>query len=384
MDSKSEKKLDFRNSVCYFGTYEKEYPRNSIMIKGLRKNNVNVIECHIPYWEKTEDKTGKFIKSKFKIFWNVLKSYVKLTKKYIKSEKSKTIIVGYPGQTDIFLARILAPRKRIIFNPMISMYDTIISDRQMFKANSLSAKILLLIDKASCKLANIIIVDTPEHARYFKEKIGVDEKKLKVVPVGADDEIFFPEKNENVKKIEVLFYGKFTPIHGTEYLLKCAKLLEKYPEIEFTIIGKGQTYEKDMELYRNLNIKNIRFIDWIPYEELSKTINQSTICLGGHFGIGDKARRVIANKTFQMIACKKPVIISDSIASIEGGFVNEKNSLFCKQGDEKEIAELILKLSKDKKLRNEIAKNAYELFKKEYSIDAIGKKTLEIIESGNK
>ena len=32
--------------VCYFGTYRAEYSRNRIMMEGLRKNGVEVIECH--------------------------------------------------------------------------------------------------------------------------------------------------------------------------------------------------------------------------------------------------------------------------------------------------------------------------------------------------
>ena len=32
--------------VCYFGTYRAEYSRNQIMIEGLRRNGVEVIECH--------------------------------------------------------------------------------------------------------------------------------------------------------------------------------------------------------------------------------------------------------------------------------------------------------------------------------------------------
>lgn len=376
---KSEKNLDSKNTVMYFGTYEKNYPRNRIMIKGLNRNNIDVIECHQPVWEKSEDKTGKFFKSKNKIILNLIKGYLKLIKKYIKSEKSNTIIVGYPGQFDMILARLLAPRKKIIFNPMISMYDTIVLDRKLFKKKSIPAKLTIILDKLSCKLANLVILDTPEHARYFERKIKVNRKKLRVIPVGADDDIFIKKEKKENGEINILFYGKFTPIHGIEYILKAAKILSENPKIKFTIIGKGQTHTKILKLYHQLRINNIEFIDWVPYTELPSEINKSDICLGGHFGLGDKAGRVIPNKTFQMIAMQKPVIISDSIASKEGLFVNNKNSIFCKQGNVQEIVDKINKLIESKSLSKKISRNSYNLYKEKYSIDAIGKKTKKLI-----
>src|SRR6266404_7464794 len=32
--------------VCYFGAYDREYVRNVVLINGLRRNGVEVVECH--------------------------------------------------------------------------------------------------------------------------------------------------------------------------------------------------------------------------------------------------------------------------------------------------------------------------------------------------
>ncbi len=44
--------------ICYFGTYSMEegYPRNRVIIEGLRKNGVDVVECHEDFWRNTEEK----------------------------------------------------------------------------------------------------------------------------------------------------------------------------------------------------------------------------------------------------------------------------------------------------------------------------------------
>ncbi len=42
--------------VCYWGTYDKGYLRNKILITGLRENGVEVVECHAGIWRDTAEK----------------------------------------------------------------------------------------------------------------------------------------------------------------------------------------------------------------------------------------------------------------------------------------------------------------------------------------
>jgi len=39
-----------RLRMCYFGTYRQEYSRNQIMIDGLKRAGVDVVECFEPFW----------------------------------------------------------------------------------------------------------------------------------------------------------------------------------------------------------------------------------------------------------------------------------------------------------------------------------------------
>src|SRR5437870_3087244 len=38
--------------VCYWGTFEKQYPRNAVLISGLRQNGIEVVECHFALWKE--------------------------------------------------------------------------------------------------------------------------------------------------------------------------------------------------------------------------------------------------------------------------------------------------------------------------------------------
>ena len=44
--------------VLYFGTYERDYPRNAQVISCLRGAGVEVLERHAPVWENQHHKFG--------------------------------------------------------------------------------------------------------------------------------------------------------------------------------------------------------------------------------------------------------------------------------------------------------------------------------------
>ena len=287
--------------VCYFGTYEKNYPRNSNVIKGLLVNNVEVVQCHVDLYTKFENKINLSVVKKVLLLANIFLSYIKLIIKRFSIGKVDYVIVGYPGQLDMFLARLLFLNKKIIFNPMLSIYDTMVEDRKI-SHNFLIKKFLYFLDRFSCVLADKVVLDTPEHADYFSKEFIIPRNKLAHAYIGADESIFFPLAKESNDKFKVLFYGKFSPLHGIDTIVRAAKILSKYPEIEFEIIGTGQVYKDIANLSKALDSHNIKFVDWVDFEKLPHKIAQADVCLGGHFGASPKGQRVVANKVFQMIA----------------------------------------------------------------------------------
>lgn len=377
-------------NICYFGTYEKNFPRNRVFINALKQiKNVNVIECHFPLWEKTEDKTGSYFSftSLIKIILYLVYGYLKLILCYLSNvKKIDVVIVGYIGQLDMFIAKFLNLffNKKIIFNPMVSLYDTIILDRGIIKQESWKAYLLKLLDRFSCKFADKVVLDTDKHADYFAREFNIERKKFHRIFIGADEKLFYPiKKLKKSKNFIVLFYGKFTPLHGIEYILRCAKLLEDYKNIKFKIVGSGQMYNEMMNLYKKLKLKNIEFVNWVEYKNLKEEIAKADICLGGHFGKGGKATRVIASKVFQMLAMKKPVIVGKSKASDEGGFINKLNCIICKIGEEKDLAKSILILRNNPALRIKIGNEGYNLFKNKFSTKRLKNEILKLINEVN-
>jgi len=344
-------------TVLYFGPYNPNYSRNRVLMKGLRENGVNVIECN--------DRSRSFFK------------YIKLFFKYLRMKpKHDVMIVGFPGQEAMLLARFLT-KKPIIFDTFTSHFGGYILDRGKYSPKSLRAKWYRWIDKKSVELSSISLLDTDAHIDFFVSEFNLSREKFKRIFVGTDSSIFYPRSvKKNTDKFLVHFHGNYIPLQGVKYIIQAAKLLEN-KNITFNLIGKGQTFGNDKKLADELNVKNINFISRVSYKKLSDYVNMADISLG-IFGDTLKTRLVIPNKVFEAIACKKATITSDTKAAREL-FKDEDNILFCKKADVRDLADKILKLKHDDHLRNKIAGRGYETFQNECHEKILGEQLIKII-----
>lgn len=336
------------------------YTRNAVILKGLKENNVDVIEC-------TSSAKSYFLRYLISIYKYILNS----------NKKFDVIFVGFFGQPLVPLMKILS-RKPIVLDAFLSAYDTMCFDRKKFRPNSMCGKFFWLLDWLPCQLADKIFLDTAEHINFFVNTFSLDKSKFSRIFVGADDSIFYPQPNNKTNTFNVFYYSTFHPLQGVEYIIQAAKILEFDESIKFCIVGKGIEYSTVMNLARKLEIKNIEFIDWIPYVELPSKIATANICLGGHFSSIDKSKRVIAGKTFQFIAMKKPVIVGDNPANKEL-FENRKNALLVEHANPDALANAIQELKEDLDLRSKIAEEGYRTFKEICTSKTIGSQLIEKI-----
>ena len=157
-------------TICFFGIYNPKYPRNRVLISGLKQNDVNVIEC------------GTELKG--------VKKYFDLIKKHWEIRKEYDILfVAFPGWHSMILAKFLT-RKPIIFDAFISVYDSAVFDRKNTKQYSLKARYFWFIDWLACVLADKVILDTNEHIKYFVSEFGLKKEKFERIFVGSFAETF--------------------------------------------------------------------------------------------------------------------------------------------------------------------------------------------------
>lgn len=345
-------------TVLYFGVYDNNYARNWVLINGLRKNGVRVLEL----------RRKPFRFSLFKLFFD----YLKLRDKF------DVMIVGFPGQEVMFMARLIAWNKPVVFDVFTSHYGGYILDRKKWEINSFRAMYFRFLDKWSCKLAYVVLLDTNAHIDFFVNEFKLSKNKFKRIWIGANDENFKPiesvEKNDGL--FRVIFFGTYVPLQGAEYIIRAAKILESHKDIVFVFIGKGQDKPKNLHLAQELGLKNVEFIDMMGPEDLKLKIAQAQISLG-LFGNTPKTPLVIPNKVYEALAMRKPVITADTVAMRE--LFDDTDMLLVKPASPSAIAEAILKFKSNPGLMSQVAENGYKKFKNFASSEILGSQLKEII-----
>ena len=368
--------------VCYFGTYDVEQSRNNVIIQGLRQNGVEVVECHVRLWRNTADKIRSVKGGLFNpgLLGRALGSYLRLLKRYTEIGDYDVMVVGYAGHFDIFLARLLTifSRKPLVFDALLSLTETIIEDRGLVPRGSLLTRLVYLVDKYSCHLADLVLLDTEAHIRHFQQDFGVRLDKLRRVPVGAD-EVYCrgpspppPLLAGEGNPFRVVYFGQYIPLHGVNYIVEAAKILEEDPGIRFELVGDGQTYGEASSLAERLQVKNVTFHrTWLlPEDLIADYIITADVCLGA-FGDSPKARRVVPIKVFVALAMGKPVITGDSPAAREM-LTHGTDAILCEMADPGALAQAILLLKRNRPLREKIAKEGYASFQNKFSSRVIG------------
>ena len=370
--------------VCYFGTYDVEQSRNNVIIQGLRQNGVEVVECHARLWRGTADKIRSAVGGLFNpgLLCRALGSYLRLVKRYAKIGDYDVMVVGYSGHFDLFLAKLLTTfsGKPLVFDALVSLTETIVEDRGLVPRGSLLARLVYLADKYACRLADLVLLDTEAHFQHFHRDLGVRLDKLRRVPVGAD-QVYCrgPSPVREGNPFRVVYFGQYIPLHGVNYIVEAAKILEEDPDICFELVGDGQTYEEASSLAETLRVKNVTFHrTWLlPEDLIADYIIPAGVCLGV-FGDSPKARQVVPIKVFVALAMGKPVITGDSPGAREM-LIHGTDAILCEMANPRALAQAILLLKGNRALREKIAKEGHLSFQEKFSSRVIGAKVKDLL-----
>lgn len=305
--------------ILYLSTYKPNYTRTETLLELFKKDKINFKTILV------EDSKIKYLRAIYNL---------------IKYQKNYDIIfVAFRGHEILPFIKFFTG-KPIIFDAFVSVYDTLCFDREIFKPNSFIGKFLKWYDKFLCRISNVVLVDTKESKNYFEKEFNTNN--IDYLYVGCNENLCKPiETRKREPKFVVFWYGAANPLQGVDIILRSAKLLEKNKDIQFRLVGPIR--KKYSGLIENLGPKNIEFIDFIPYNELPVEINKADLCLGGHFSNKDKAKRVIAGKTFQFISCNKPTIVADNPANREL-FRETRHLSFIEPGSPEKLASKILEI----------------------------------------
>jgi glycosyltransferase involved in cell wall biosynthesis len=349
--------------VLYFGTYERDYPRNAQVISCLRRAGVEVREHHEPVWDGRRSNWGAGVGDAARL------ALAEARLLRAPRERFDAVIVGYPGHFDLPAARRAAHGAPVVFNPLVSLADTFVDDRGRFRPGSVAALALGLIDRRALRSADLVVCDTQANADHLAGLASLDPGRIAVCLVGAEERIFSPGWRPQ-EPFTCLFVGKLIPLHGLETILEAARLA---PELPFRIVGSGQ-----LDSLLDDAPANVEHVHWVDYERLPDELHHAG-CALGVFGTSGKAARVIPNKAFQALACGTPLVTADTPAAREL-LVDGESALLVAPGNPGALALAISRIAADPSLAQKLSGGGLVAYREHASEDVLGARWRSLLE----
>lgn len=326
-------------------------------------------EVHIisPYKAEIEGVHVHPTKTKYNKYFNFFLTYLKM-RKWIREINPDIIQAHFLGKYS-FLAAL------INFHPFVGTVwgsDVGIFSERNFTTNSMFKYIL--------RKSDTIQVFDQSTIDFLSHKYKIGNNKFFLQWWGTNPKKFRPLKKR--KNIDILYLRRSMSTYSTEVFIQSINLVKReFPNLRTTMI-KGKDFPDMKKLIDKFGLKkNIDVFEWIPQEKVSDLLNSSLI-------YADSFKRDVPGSSFgltvtQAMACELPVILCDN-PGVDEYIKNNYNGLTYKGGDYKDLAKCIIRLLKDRKLREKLGKNARKTVIKELNwninIKKIEGKYLELVE----
>ncbi len=212
-------------------------------------------------------------------------------------------------------------------------------------------------------------------------QLGCDKRKIIVHRMGIDTNEFISSRNEqkNNDKIRLLSIGRLIEKKGMRYsILAVAKLLKKYPDIEYNIVGDGplkNSLENLIEELRSQN--NIKLIGWKRQSEVITLLKNSDIFIAPSVTGKDGDLEGIPVVLMESLATCLPVI-STRHSGIPELIEDGKSGFLVPEGDSDAVAEKLEFLINHREKWQEIGGTGREHVEKYYNIGTLNDELIEI------
>ncbi|SJZ57638.1 Glycosyltransferase involved in cell wall bisynthesis [Cetobacterium ceti] len=169
----------------------------------------------------------------------------------------------------------------------------------------------------------------------------------------------------------LVFGGNMGKPQKLENILLLAERVKDIKNIKFLFIGKGTEKEKLETIKKEKNLENINFLNYVPredYEKLTGACDIGVVSLDERFTVPN-----FPSKTTDYFKLNLPILASlDKCGAKDyGKFLQEevKGGLYSLAGNTEELYKNLIKLYKDKDLRETLGNNGRKYYEENLGVD---------------
>ena len=343
----------------YGGTIGDEYKTEKYYFEEL--NGVKIIRVRVPEFTKTS-KISR-IKNIAAYFFGALCASRKIGKQdYVFTISQPPILGGVLG----VLGKWMKHAKMIYCIQDFNPEQTIAVN---YMKNRLILRIMLIIDKFSCRHSDLIVTVGRDLVETLKRRFNyhnvpnytminnwIDEKQVYPLPIGNDKVLAFKKRYGLDGKYIIMYSGNIGLYYDLEMLFKVLKqfrkgyslkgVYEEGPktsdgrEVVFAFVGAGSLLDKLILYTRKHHFENIVFIPYQDKEDLIYSLNAGDV----HLCVNAKGIKGVScpSKAYGIMSVGKPIIgVLEKETEIRQVIEESDCGKCCEPGNYTEIANII-------------------------------------------
>jgi glycosyltransferase involved in cell wall biosynthesis len=295
--------------ALYFGTYDRDHPRNLNAIAAMRDAGIAVDE-------RRATVHGGGLRGALSVFGAETRLSVPSRTEF------DVLIVGYPGHFDVPRARQVAGKRPLVFDAVLSLENELVEVRRRFRPRSTAATVLRAVDYRALRLPDLVVCGTDAEAAYLRE---LGAKRTATIFLGADDDVFCETWSPTYP---------FSALYVTDASADTVEVALQQVDVPLRVV--------------------------MPYELLDDDAGIAVAHAGIVLGSFRDSRAIPAS-VFDALATGAPVITADTAAAREL-LTDGESALLVPPNDATALAQAVRLLADDEQLRTRIAARGHEVF----------------------
>lgn len=334
----------------YGGSIDDKYKTNKYYRENI--NGINVVRVRVPEFSKTNKMSR--IKNILAYFIRAIIATFKTGKQdYVFSISQPPVLGGLLGVCGKFIKR-----AKFIYNIQDFNPEQIMAVG--YSKNKFILKLMMFLDKFSCKMSNKVIVVGRDMAETLKMRFKhkkvpdyavinnwIDENAI--YPLDKDNEkvLKFKNKYDLIGKFVIMYSGNIGLYYDLENIIK---VIEKFPkgtktsqgrEVVFAFVGDGSVLNTLVEYKEKHNMENVVFIPYQDKKDLIYSLNSGDV----HWCVNSKGIKGVScpSKYYGIASCQKPVLgVLEEGSEIRCLIEQTKGGLCSEPGNYEDIEKNIL------------------------------------------
>lgn len=246
--------------------------------------------------------------------------------------------------------------------------DVTMSDTPIWRSSYMAHRLYLLRRRALAQMVSRVIVLSDFLRRIVVERHGFAPERVVCIHLGVDIQRFNPNPQMTVPG-KILYVGRLIERKGLPFLLQAlARLRNRFPELQLTVIGDGPMRQPYEALGRDLLGQRVTFLGAQPNEVVQRHLAEACIFCMPSITMPSGEAESLGVVFLEAMAMQVPPVSFHS-GGIPEVIIHGQTGFLARERDVEELAHYIEMLLANPDLRHRLGVQGRQWVEKEFNLE---------------